>query len=67
VPVGALFRQGDRWAAFVVRRGRARMTLVQIGHRNNQSAEVLSGLSVGDRVVLHPVHDGAAAAQRQTG
>jgi HlyD family secretion protein len=26
----------------------------QIGHRNNEVAEVMSGLSPGDRVVLHP-------------
>jgi HlyD family secretion protein len=27
---------------------------VQIGHRNNRLAEVVSGLLAGDRVVLHP-------------
>jgi hypothetical protein len=38
-------------------------------HRNAQVAEVLSGLSPGDRVVLHPsdrVTDGAAVSQRQS-
>jgi HlyD family secretion protein len=69
IPVGALFRKGDDWAVFSVKEGRARATPVQIGHRNNRAAEVLSGLSVGDRVVLHPsdrVKDGTAVAERET-
>ena len=55
--------------AIAVKSGRARTTLVRIGHRNAQLAEVLSGLSAGDRVVLHPsdrVKEGASVAQRQT-
>jgi HlyD family secretion protein len=69
VPVGALFRKGDDWAVFAVRDDRARTTLVQIGHRNNRVAEVISGLAAGDRLVLHPsdrVSDGAAVAERET-
>jgi HlyD family secretion protein len=68
VPAGALFRQGDDWAAFVVRNARARTTLVQVGHRNNRTAEVLSGLSAGDHVVLHPsdrVSEGTKVAERK--
>lgn len=67
VPVGALFRKDDEWAVFVVRDGRARVTPVQIGSRNNRAAEVRSGLSESDRVVLHPsdrVKDGSAVAER---
>jgi HlyD family secretion protein len=67
VPVGALFRRGDDWAVFSVQDGRARTTAVRIGHRNNQLAEVLAGLAVGDRVVLHPsdrISDGARVAER---
>ena len=69
VPVGSLFRKGNDWAVYAVKAGRARTTLVRIGHRNVQQAEVLSGLSAGDRVVLHPsdrVKEGAAVAQRET-
>ena len=67
VPLGALFRKGDEWAVFMLRDGRAHTTVVRIGHRNARSAEVLSGLSSGDQVVLHPsdrVGDDARVSQR---
>jgi HlyD family secretion protein len=69
VPVGALFRKGEDWAVFSIKDGRARTTVVQIGHRNNRTTEVLSGLSEGDQVVLHPsdrVKDGVAVAARES-
>jgi HlyD family secretion protein len=43
--------------------------LVQIGHRNNRVAEVISGLASGGRVVLHPsdrVSEGTRVAERET-
>jgi len=67
VPVAALFRKGDNWAVYAVRDGRARMTPVEIGRRNNRIAEVQNGLEAGDRVVLHPsdrVEEGTAVAER---
>jgi len=54
VPVGALFRAGKDWAVFTVNDGRALTTLVKVDHRNDRVAEVVSGLSEGDRVILHP-------------
>lgn len=69
VPVASLFRKGDDWAVFRIADGRARTTVVQIGQRNNRIAEIKSGLSSGDRVVLHPsdrIRDGVAIVQRQT-
>lgn len=54
VPVGALFRKGNDWAVFAIRDGRARSAIVTIGQRNNQMAEVISGLAEGDKVVRHP-------------
>jgi HlyD family secretion protein len=69
VPVGALFRKGEDWAVFAVKDGRARATLVKIGHRNNRTAEILSGLSEGDRVVLHPsdrIKEGVAISERES-
>jgi HlyD family secretion protein len=67
VPVAALFRKGDDWAVYLAKDGRARTTVVKIGHRNSRVAEVESGLSEGDRVVLHPsdrVGDGVAVRER---
>jgi HlyD family secretion protein len=68
VPVSALFRKGEEWAVFAVRDGRARTVPIRIGHRNNRVAEVLSGLSAGDQVVVHPsdrIADGSRVAQRE--
>jgi HlyD family secretion protein len=62
VPAGALLREADAWAVFVVRDGRARRTRVQIGHVGSGSAEVLGGLQPGARVVVLPpdqLRDGA--------
>ncbi len=67
VPVAALFRQGENWAVYTVKDGRAQVTVITIGHRNNRVAEVLQGLSPGDQVVLHPsdrIRQGVAVAQR---
>ncbi len=54
IPVGALFRDGSDWAAFVVQDGRAVLTRIVIGERNHSFAQVLQGLEPGDLVVLHP-------------
>ena len=67
VPVAALFRQADDWKVFTVKNGRAHVTTVKIGQRNNRIAEVQSGLSVGDRVVMHAsdrVKEGIAVLER---
>ena len=67
VPTSALFRQADQWQAFVVEHGRAHRRHVIIGHRNDLAAEVLSGLSEGERVVLHPsdqVQEGTRVTER---
>lgn len=69
VPVSALFRKGDDWAVFAVKDGRARSTIVKIGHRNSRVAEVLSGVSAGSQVILHPsdrIRDRTAVSERQT-
>ena len=68
VPLSALFRQGVEWAVYVARNGRAVRTTLDIGHRNNQMAEVLRGLQPGDRVILHPgdrITNGTRVAERQ--
>jgi HlyD family secretion protein len=68
VPIGALFRRGDNWALYAVEDGRARITDVAIGHRNSRVAEVLSGISPGARIIVHPsdrISDGTRVAQRE--
>jgi HlyD family secretion protein len=68
VPVGALFRQGDAWAVFVVDGGRARMRTVVIGQQNDREAQIERGLESGEVVVLHPpdtLRDGARVERRQ--
>ena len=54
VSSGALFRSGDDWAVFKVVDGKAFLQIVEVGNRNGEVAEVLSGLSENDLVVLHP-------------
>ncbi len=54
VPQAALFRQGAGWAVFVEDQGRARLQPVRIGREAAGQAEVLDGLTDGDRVVLYP-------------
>ena len=54
IPGSATFRERENWNVFVVEQGRARRRSVQIGHRNQTEAEILSGLTDGDEVILHP-------------
>ena len=67
VPTSALFRHGEQWAVYVVDGGRARRTVVELGHQTAQYAEVISGLAEGARVILHPgdtLVDGARVRER---
>src|SRR3569832_714849 len=54
VPSSALFRNGEGWAAFVVQDGMARRRDVNVGERNGLMAQIVSGLTEGERVVTHP-------------
>jgi len=54
VPGSALFREDGRWATYVIDGGRARHRVVDVGARSGLAAELLGGLEVGERVVLHP-------------
>ena len=57
IPISALFRCGERWCVFVAEGGRARRRAVDIGERNDQEAEVLSGVTQNEIVVRHPGND----------
>ncbi|WP_440997345.1 efflux RND transporter periplasmic adaptor subunit [Arhodomonas sp. SL1] len=54
VPTSALFREGDRWMAFVAEDGRARLRPVERGRQSGLRTQVLGGLSHGERVITHP-------------
>jgi len=54
LPIGALFRDGEEWAVFVVEDGVAVLRHIEIGHSNGRYAEVLDGLAKGDSVILYP-------------
>jgi HlyD family secretion protein len=68
VPISALFRTGRAWSVFVVDpHGRARLRRVEAGRMNDEEAEIVRGLVVGERVILHPsdkVADGVRVSQR---
>ena len=68
VPTGALVREGDQWAVYTVKEGRAVQAAVTLGHQNGQEAEVTAGLEPGAVVILHPgdaIDDGVKVVQRQ--
>jgi HlyD family secretion protein len=70
VPAGALFRTGDRFAVYVLEKGRAKVRPVDVGKRNGLAAQVLSGLSEGETVIVHPgdtVSDGKKVRPREAG
>ncbi|ACY12967.1 efflux RND transporter periplasmic adaptor subunit [Haliangium ochraceum] len=54
VPLGSVFRDGERWAVYVERDGVAALVPVELGRRNRERAEILSGLDAGARVIAHP-------------
>ncbi|MEE2527371.1 HlyD family efflux transporter periplasmic adaptor subunit [Hyphobacterium sp. HN65] len=67
VPSSALFRDGENWAVYAVRDGRARPVSVEIDRNNGLQAHILSGLAEGDQVVLYPssaISDGVSVAAR---
>jgi HlyD family secretion protein len=54
VPTSALFRLDKNWAVFVAENGVAKRKSIEIGHRNREYAEVLSGLTANSVVILYP-------------
>jgi HlyD family secretion protein len=68
VPLSALFRQSGEWFVFIADDDVARLRRVQVGHRNDVSAEIIDGLSEGESVLVHPgdrIEDGIAIKQRR--
>ena len=70
VPAGALFRDRDQWAVFVIQQDRAVLRPIKIDHHNGLEAEVLSGLDENETVILFPsdkIHDRAQIKIRPSG
>lgn len=67
IPASALFRDGDGWAVFAASEGKAVKRRVEIGQRNGLSAQIISGISASEQVIVHPddrIHEGARVAPR---
>lgn len=54
VPLGAIYRREDEWFVLVRDGNRAAERRVELGRRDERSAEVISGLQEGDEVIVHP-------------
>ena len=57
VPVRSLFRGKSGWHLFVIENGKAVDKSVTLGMRGTWQAEVLRGVSEGQRVVVHPSNE----------
>ncbi len=68
IPSGALFRDGDQWATFVVgSNNRASLRHVTVGKQNETEAHIVEGLEPDEVVILHPsdkLEDGTQIAAR---
>jgi HlyD family secretion protein len=56
-PTSSLFRTGADWSVFVVTAGVAELRTVEVGERNGLEAQILSGLSESESVIVHPSDD----------
>lgn len=50
IPIEALHKAGDQYAAFVMKNGELRLRIIEVGIQNSLYAEVTSGLEAGDVV-----------------
>jgi HlyD family secretion protein len=66
VPVASLFREGGRWAVFIVSGGIAHRRPVQIGLRSGERAVVTGGIQPGELVVVYPSDTLTDGARVQT-
>ena len=54
VPTASLFRREGEWSVFLIEGDVIRLRTVKVGQRTEQAAQVMDGLSAGDRVVAYP-------------
>lgn len=68
VPIGSLFRAEGEWAVFQMEGATAMLRKIEVGKMNNQTAQVISGLEPGKKVVLYPndlIEDGSLIVERE--
>jgi len=68
IPNVGLFQDQGQWAVYVVEAQRAELRPVTLGKRNGLNAQVLSGLSLGEQIIIHPdaeLHAGRRVQVRQ--
>lgn len=68
IPISSLFRSASRWSVFLLEEDRLRKADLEIGHMNDEVAEVLAGIEPGDVIVMHPadtLESGALAERRE--
>lgn len=54
IPWNALFRRDAAFHVFVREQDRAALRNVEVGRRNERVAEIKTGLSAGEEIILHP-------------
>lgn len=67
IPASAVFRHDEKWAVYREVAGIARLTMVEVGRRNERLVQVTDGLQEGDSIVVHPsdrVSEGAEITAR---
>ncbi len=67
IPTDAVINRGGKWVVFVVEAQRAYLREVEVGLVSEEAAEILGGLSVGERVVVSgqdTLQDGARVLVR---
>jgi len=70
VPTGALFRDGEQWAVFIIVEGHARKQQIRVTKQSGLEAMVEDGLEPGEHVVVYPsdaVRDGVHVQVRNGG
>ncbi len=54
IPLSALFRHNEEWSVFKVVEGVVELQSVDVGRRNDRFAEVVSGLLISEKIIIHP-------------
>jgi HlyD family secretion protein len=70
VPLGALFRHGDRWAVYKNVNGHAVLTDVEAAQSDSRYRAITSGIEAGDEVIVFPsssIVDGSRVKLRNAG